>query len=288
MGERDSGVEPSYFGEAFRWPYNWILLTAALLFALVSRSALPLLLTAGLELMYLSVVPNLPPFRRLVRVRRLKRERQRQSLRLNGMLQELPEPMRARYFDMRKLCQTVRDNYRHLSSTSQILVRQTDERLRGLLQGYLRLLHGAYKHREHLRTAAPDAIRRDIADVERKLPSEAPKVQEINRKRVVIMTKRLEKFENMRENCEVIDAQCAAIEDVLKLIRDQSVTLRDPQQISDQLESLVRDVEHTEEIVRQVEAVFELGAPDLLHELPPLGTSAPEAQRAPARSRVRS
>jgi hypothetical protein len=52
----------------------------------------------------------------------------------------------------------------------------------------------------------------------------------------------------------MIDAQCAAVEDVLQLIRDQSVTMRDPRQLSDHLDTLVRDVEQTEETVRELEA----------------------------------
>ena len=87
-------------------------------------------------------------------------------------------------------------------------------------------------------------------------------MQEINRKRIEILNKRVEKFKKIRENCEVIDAQCAAVEDVLGLIRDQSVTMRDPQQLSDHLEGLVHDVEQTEETVREVENIFE-NVPDL-------------------------
>jgi len=41
----------------------------------------------------------------------------------------------------------------------------------------------------------------------------------------------------------VVDAQCSAVEDVLQLVRDQSVTMRDPQQVSDQLTKPVHDVE---------------------------------------------
>jgi len=62
----------------------------------------------------------------------------------------------------------------------------------------------------------------------------------------------------VHENCQVIDAQCAAIEDVLQLIRDQSVTMHDPQQISDHLDNLVKDVEQTEETVREVESIFDM------------------------------
>jgi hypothetical protein len=56
----------------------------------------------------------------------------------------------------------------------------------------------------------------------------------------------------------VVDAQCAAIEDVLQLIRDQSVTMHDPQQITEHLDNLVKDVEQTEETVREVESIFDI------------------------------
>src|ERR1700727_4082600 len=83
-----------------------------------------------------------------------------------------------------------------------------------------------------------------------------PRVQEINKKRIEILSKRLEKYDKLCENRKVVDAQCSAVEDVLHLIRDQSVTMRDPQQISDQLDTLVRDVEETEQTVQQVEAML--------------------------------
>ena len=91
--------------------------------------------------------------------------------------------------------------------------------------------------------------------------------------------KRVEKYEKVRENCQVIDAQCAAVEDVLQLIRDQSVTMRDPQQLSDHLDSLVRDVEQTEETVREVEAIF---------ESTPLMTTAEFDAPSSTRTRIRS
>ena len=58
-------------------------------------------------------------------------------------------------------------------------------------------------------------------------------MQEINKKRIEILTKRLEKFDKISENRKVVDAQCSAVEDVLMLVRDQSVTMRDPQQVSE-------------------------------------------------------
>ena len=289
MAEEPQGSESfNYVKEALKWQYNWIGLAGALGFALVSGTGLPLLLGAGLELIYLSLVPQSSRFRRLVRSWQYAKEKRRHEITLSALFNELPPEMRLRYADLDRLCRSIRDNYGRLSSTSQMFVKQMEERLEGLQQAYLRLLHAAYQHREYLHSTDPEAIKRDVAGLQRSLPSEAPKVQEINRKRVEILTKRLEKHGKIRENCEVVDAQCAAIEDVLELIRDQSVSLRDPQQVNDQLENLVRDVEQTEETVRQVEAIFELATPEMSGILGPLPTEAPGSSAAPPRDRLRN
>ena len=109
-----------------------------------------------------------------------------------------------------------------------------------------------------------------------------------SRKRIEILTKRLEKHDKVRENQNVIKAQCSALEDVLQLIRDQSVTMRDPQQVSDQLESLVHEVEQTEETVRQVEDIFELATPDVDESLAALAGDSSADSGPVARTRVRN
>ena len=53
----------NYVKAAFHWQYNWITLAGAGAFALISGTALPILLAAGLELMYLAIVPQSSRFR---------------------------------------------------------------------------------------------------------------------------------------------------------------------------------------------------------------------------------
>jgi len=100
-----------------------------------------------------------------------------------------------------------------------------------------------------------NAVQRELSQLQKTQESETGKVQEINSKRIEILNKRIEKFKKIRENCEVIDAQCAAVEDVLGLVRDQSVTMRDPQQLTDHLEGLVSRRRTDEETVREVENI---------------------------------
>jgi len=257
MPDQDSpGREISYVNEAARLQYNWITLAGIVGFALVSGSALPLLLGAGLELMYLSVVPHNPRFQRLVRSWKYAEEQRASNRRLNAMYQEIPQEMRVRYARLDTVCKAIRQNYAALSSTSQMFAQQMEDKLQGLLQGYVRLLHAAWQHREYLRTTDLVAVQRELAQLQKSEDSAVPKVREINLKRVEILNKRVEKFNKIQENCAVINAQCAAIEDVLGLIKDQSVTMRDPQQMTEHLDGLVKDVEQTEETVREVESVF--------------------------------
>jgi len=288
-GQGDDSVH--YVKEALKWQYNWIGMVGAAAFALVSGTALPILLAAGLELMYLSIVPQSSRFRRLVRSWKFAEQKRNLEMSLRSMFLEMPPEVRNRYATLDSLCRTIRENYSRLSSTSQILMGQMEERLQGLLQGYLRLLYAGCQHRNYLRTTDSQSIQREVAELERSLSTGSPKVQEINRKRIEILTKRLEKYGKIAENCQVIDAQCAAMEDVLQLIRDQSVTLRDPQQVSDQLDGLVHDVEQTEETVREMEQIFDLSSPEMASASGPLPVDLePQAGASPnpARNRIRS
>ena len=246
----------SYIKEAFNLQYNWIGLGAAAAFAVVGASFLPVLLAAGAELIYLSTIPNMGRFQRLVRSWKLAEEKQQTQQSLSDLLRNLPGDMQTRYIKLAEVCGGIRANFAQLSSTSQIFVQQMDARLEGLLHGYARLLQAACQQRQYVKTVDPDNIRSEIAALQKHLPTDPPKVQDINKKRIEILSKRVEKFQKIAENRQVVDAQIAAMEDVLQLVRDQSITMRDPQQVSDQLENLVHDVEQTEETVKQMEAIF--------------------------------
>ncbi len=274
--DKESGLD--YLKAAFHWRFNKIGLAAAVCLAGLSASFAPLLLAAGLEMMYLAILPNNPRFQRLVRSWKFDEQERERARSLSAMYYELPPEMRGRFSALDQICRAIRDNYKRLTSTSQMFVDQMDAKLDGLSQSYLRLLNSAFHHREYLRTANVDSIRREAAQLQKDIGNDPPKVQEINRTRIEILNKRIEKHEKIRENCAVVDAQCAAIEDVLQLIRDQSVTMHDPQTISDHLDSLVKDVEQTEETVREVESIFDIS---------PLASAELEAGST-ARTRVRN
>jgi len=275
-------TQNDYIKAALKWQYNWIGLAGAAAFAVVSGTGLPLVLAAGLEMMYLALVPQSSRFRRLVRSWKYAREKREHQKRLDDVYRNLPPEMRSRSAALEQVAQAIRANYSQLSYGSQVFAAQMDNKLAGLLEGHIRLLHTSHTHREYLKSLNPGQVRGEVEYLEKSLEKEPPKVGEINRRRIEILKKRIDKFDKIRENSQVIDAQCAAVEDVLQLIRDQSVTMRDPQEVSAQLDHLVEDVEQTERSVREMEEIYALAAPDSVDELP-LPT---DAERLRPRHRV--
>lgn len=253
----DAGLSQSdYVKAAFKWQYNLIGLTGVAAYSAISGSGLPLVLAAGLELMYLALVPQNARFRRLVRSWKFEDEKREQKKRLNEIYRNLPTEMRSRAAYLQQIASAIRANYSQLSYGSHVLASQMDDKLSGLLEGHIRLLQTSRTHREYLKSLNPGQVRSEVEYLEKSLEKEPAKVREINQRRIEILKKRIEKFDKIRENSQVVDAQCAAVEDVLQLIRDQSVTMKDPQQISAQLDHLVADVEQTEQSVREMEEIF--------------------------------
>lgn len=87
----------------------------------------------------------------------------------------------------------------------------------------------------------------------------------------------------MRENLEIIEAQLDTIDDVIRYIHEQSLTLRNPEEITFQLDTLLSEVEETEAAVAEIEDVFaspaallgELSATEL--EPPRMESELPES-----------
>jgi len=284
-GPTTSGKEPNYFREAFHIQYNLIALAGAAAFSLLTFTALPALLAGGLELMYLAVVPQNWRFQRLVRSWKFAEEQKQHEVKLSDMLRSLPPDMQGRYIKLAEVCGSIRNNFAQLSSASQMFVQQMDTRLEGLLHGYVRLLTAAVQQRQYVKSTDPEFIKKEIANLQQELDHDPPRVQDINKKRIEILTKRLEKYQKICENRQVVDAQCSAVEDVLQLVRDQSVTMRDPQQVSDQLSNLVHDVEQTEQTVQQVESIFSGLTPDMEGVMQDAGSDS-SSMSSPQRTRI--
>jgi hypothetical protein len=216
----------------------------------------PLLIAGGLELVWLGMLAGDARFRRAVDARAAGRLRREEQRRVENLLAELAPNQREHYLSLRALADRIEANYRRLPGDGPAAL-ESREKVDALLHAFLRLLVTWNDHRRYLGATDRVAIERDLAQLREGLAvGGGETVQEIKRKRIEILEKRLERFRSAEEGREAIAHQLASIEDVLRLVHEGSITLRDPAAITRQLDALTLEVEATEATVREMDRFF--------------------------------
>jgi hypothetical protein len=130
------------------------------------------------------------------------------------------------------------------------------KKISGLLDSYLKLLfqHERYEYSTQARSEAE--VVRAITELRDDMSSDTPKVAAIKSRRMKILEQRLDRFKRGAENLEIIEAQLETIEDVIKYIHEQSLTLSNPEEITFQLDTLMNEVQETQSTVEEMEEVF--------------------------------
>ncbi|MEM9997668.1 MAG: hypothetical protein AAF809_08200 [Bacteroidota bacterium] len=260
----------NYTKEAFMLPWNLVFLILAMTaaFLLNDVAAVPeiiLTFTAAMELLYLGIMPRNERFQRAVKSRAIKEERK--PLSDSERFKSLEKVDQKRYVRFRTLEKQIADSYKKLPYASQGLLENHLRKLDGLLDSYLNLLLLKDRYAQFTRRTAEDEVVQNIAQLRRDMADDPPRVAAIKKRRLVILEKRLGKFKKAHENLAIIEAQLETIEDVTKYIYEQSLTMRNPEELSFQLDTLVSEVEETQASVEEIEDIFAGPSGELLDEL---------------------
>jgi len=252
--------EPNFLAHAFKSQYNLIGLVTAVGFAALSGSLFPVVLAAGVELIVLPLVSGNARYQRLVRAR-VSEEKdeataQKTQEEAGEMLRHLGNPEQHRYRTLQGLASEIRQNYKSLDSSSQMLVEELVRKLDFLLSFYLRMRYSLMRYHAYFSTTDPERIQERIAMLEHEMTAGPERVQQIKARTQVVLQKRLERYQKALENRQLVEAQTETVEEVLQLLRDQSYSMRDPRTITEQLDGLVSSAEDTERGVRDLEELM--------------------------------
>lgn len=261
----------NYNREAFLHPWNltFLIMAMAVAFGVSMTGAswpfdLVLMLTTGLELVYLGTMPRNERFRRAVRSRKAVEHAKPPSQK--ELFQNLAKGNQRRYARLRKIEADIRVNYRKLSYASQGMLDSHLSKINGLLNSYLTLLYQKERYEFSGTSSTETEVQRTIQALQKDMQDDTPRVRAIKQRRLKILEQRLERSQKGGENLEIIEAQLETIEDVIKYIEEQSLTLRNPDEISFQLDTLLSEVEETQASVVELEEVF-ANPTDLLNEM---------------------
>ena len=213
-----------------------------------------LLVGGGAELTYLGVMPRTERFQRYVRAE--KRAERHQAPSQREIFSQLRNQSQRRYAKLRKLKDQIQINYQKLSYASQGILSSHVDKIDGLLDSYLDLLHQRERYRDFMDSATENRILESIESLKKDMADDPDRVKAVKQRRLKVLERRLARFRKAHENLEIIGAQLSTIEDVVRYIHEQSWTLQNPEEVTTQLDTLLQEVEETQGSIREIEDVF--------------------------------
>lgn len=223
-------------------------LTAFLISDFGDLSSLLLTTVFGLELMYLGVIPKLPRFRKRAELKKIKERHAANNEK--ELFQSLDSKSQKRFLVLKHLAKLVQENFEKLPYSSQGLLDNIGKKIEELLGNYLTLLDLIKRYEVYLNTSLEsnlkDEVRRQIEEIK---STESEKLKRTKARRVAIMQKRLKKFSVAKEKYLVCETHLETIEDAVRYIYEQSMTMSNPEEIGFQLDNLLNEVEETSQLI---------------------------------------
>lgn len=264
--------------------YQAIVLGGTALASLISLNPLPLLFWLGSEMVLLPVLDS-GPLRRLVARRKREIARAQAEAARARLIAGLTPQSAKRYTDMEELCGLIEANYQGLTGISQAYLSEQREKLDTILQGYLNRLMAVQRYERMPVGRSSSEVQKEIAHLERELaePGLQERASTALKKNLELKRRLLDSLSQVDGTVKALVTELDSIESLLEVLHQNSISLRDPQAIAEELDSIVRQSEDSERIVREMESLLRTGNEGWQADLDPV-PAPPAATRAPVRT----
>jgi hypothetical protein len=232
--------------------------------SLIALSPLPALLWLGAELVLLPLIDS-PPVRRLVHRRRLAQRKADWEAWRQDAIRSLKPERQARYRQMANLCQQIEANYLGLNGISQIYLTEQREKLDQVLTSCLHRMLALGAYERAVSDRRPEALEKEIAQLERELESD--KLPERARaavaKNIELKRTLLASLNDASGAQLALETELDSSYSVLEVLLQKSLSMRDPDAISAELDTIVAHAEESERSVREMESLMRSSGVDV-------------------------
>lgn len=248
-GRDDSG---KYLKHAFLSQYNLILLGGTVLASLIDQSVFPLLMGVGAEAAYLSFVPGMAWFRRRVDAKYEEEARKKAREKREQLIRQMAEPHQQRLAQLQALNEKIKTNIANQGEVVRAILEESVGKAERLAARYVQLAIAHKSFGEYLRVTDRRALANEIVALEAAIKESSARVKELQEQRLGIAKKRAERWDKARENLEVVAHQLATIEELIRLMHEQSIAPKDPELMSADLDRFMADLDDNQDTVREL------------------------------------
>jgi hypothetical protein len=256
----------NYVREAFALPANLIYLVSLAGIAVVTSVsgvlsvALPFLfLGAGLEMLYLALIPRWPRFIQAVNSRHQGRvERVEQQLVALSYLTKLGKDSIEQYASLTKRRTQISDNLIKQNFGDAFL--QSYLTKMNLLEAqYVELLYDIDQATQFLAQESSTGLEQQQRQIELEMQAagDSPRIRELYAKRLDLLRKRREKNLDVKDQLRMAQIQLATLQDTVNYLQEQSMTLRNPDEVRRLLDSVISETEEHYESMKDIKGILD-------------------------------
>jgi len=184
-----------------------------------------------------------------------------------------------RFLVLKHITKEVKKNFETLPYTSKGMLDHVITKMDGLLSTYLSLLDMNRRFQIYMNSEVETEIENEVKKQEEKLENaESDQLKATGKRRLNILNKRLNKFQIAKEKFLICETHLETIEDAIRFIYEQSMTMPNDEDVGLQLDHLLAEMDETTSIIQDLDDSLLPGFDDLDKELE-LATLKKEAEK---------
>jgi len=253
------GKPINYTREAFFHPVNLGLLFGATLTAFflsdTAFSSFILSSSFGLELLFLGSIPRLNTFRKFINAK--KASEVESSALIKSVFNVLTESNKKRFLVLKHLSLKIKENFETLPYTSQGLLENIERKIDNLPNNFINLLELNQRYEEYIRTSNHDRLKQEIEEEQAEMEEiSSEKLREGKQRRISILKKRFDRLQAADERMKITETELETMEDAVRYIYEQSMTMNNPEEVGMQLDNLLMDVDETSTLIDDLDSPY--------------------------------
>lgn len=255
----------NYTREAFNLPINLAILSVGVVTTLVFLFGelffdfplldwrIPAFGLAAFESFYLWLMPKSKRLQKAVNSRKAKALDQLQlQFRSARLLKQLCKPSIDRFSVFNQVKNRVNENLQKHQS-AKFFVESQMNKLEVMEAYYLELLSEVERYEEHMSSGTQKDLKAQVKKIESDVATTEGRVRQMHQRRLSLLKKRQAKSTDLEEAMQVALIQLDTMDDTVKYLMDQSLSLNNPEEISQMIDHVIHEAEEHHQTAQEME-----------------------------------
>jgi hypothetical protein len=249
---------PNFLRSAFFNAYNMSLLLGAGAVAFATGDWTIAAGAVALEAIWLALGPDLKPFQRAVLAAERKEKEAAERKQLDVVIRQLPEREWQRGKALSDLKAEIERDMQHNPTFEAVLLQSEIDKLTQLHHSFVMLAVAATRAETYLYATSLKEVESQLNSQRQQLEKAVdPSIRELAQKNANVLQRRVDTVKEIERFVARARGQMTLIENSVRLLRDQALTMTRPAQLTEQLDDLITGVDAIAQSAKETEAILE-------------------------------